>query len=564
MTALSRTALKSEFAGILTSNGVGAITAASVLGALDDFADSLAIPQGAWSSITTFAINDVVSYGGAAYIALAANTNVPPVVGATWALFCAGLAGANGPLTGAGEPSDFFGNPGDSYIDTLNNVLWTPKGLTSWSGASLYALPPLSGGYPTANYLLDGILPAALMSFVKGACILNGASVPLSSLLAFSSAAKYTMLANGNYVLNSANGPAFDWSTGRRRLLVESTASTNYALNSESLSGWYTGGVTTLSTTANGLFGILNLSKVVAGRANCDYFSPQNGGVSVAAGATWTATIAMLAGSIDSSNIALYGYGAGVGYHGTNGGGPNPVTVEVLYGPGAIANTTTYATVSGLSATVPTIVRVSRTFVAAQNVELDIWNGASAIVTSPTIGQYLYFGMTQFEPGPGSSYIPCGGTATTRVADVVTTASGVTALLQGANVSLAMRGQNTAPAYGSAWLLSDQDGYGALAATSTSSASAFFPRAGSTASASGSATANFGLSLAAQVGATEIALNGGTVTSASSTMWNGSSTGFHVGDAPTDGTSPPLYLDEIVIWPFYGSSAGIQAQARVY
>jgi len=63
--------------------------------------------QGAWSSTTAYAMDDVVFVNGSSYTALVANTNVQPPAASTWSLLSQkgdiGAAGAEGPqgLTGA-------------------------------------------------------------------------------------------------------------------------------------------------------------------------------------------------------------------------------------------------------------------------------------------------------------------------------------------------------------------------------------------------------------------------------------------------------------------------------
>lgn len=48
---------------------------------------NIMIWRGTWNSTATYNPNDVVTSGGATYVALVSNTNVTPVAGATWAVF---------------------------------------------------------------------------------------------------------------------------------------------------------------------------------------------------------------------------------------------------------------------------------------------------------------------------------------------------------------------------------------------------------------------------------------------------------------------------------------------
>jgi hypothetical protein len=78
--------------------------------------------QGAWASTTSYSQGDAVSYQGSSYLAVVANTNVPPTSLADWTVLAgAGAPGPNGTngatiLSGVGPPSDKIGATGDFYI----------------------------------------------------------------------------------------------------------------------------------------------------------------------------------------------------------------------------------------------------------------------------------------------------------------------------------------------------------------------------------------------------------------------------------------------------------------
>lgn len=70
--------------------------------------------RGAWSSVTTYAVNDVVSYNGSSYIAVVSNTNVTPTSGATWNTLLSGSAFASispgaGVATALAQPVGGYG-----------------------------------------------------------------------------------------------------------------------------------------------------------------------------------------------------------------------------------------------------------------------------------------------------------------------------------------------------------------------------------------------------------------------------------------------------------------------
>lgn len=89
----------------------------------------------------------------------------------------------------------------------------------------------------TPAYQLDGLDPVAVFSAPRQAFYLNGASVLPTALFTWSSAAKYCTAANGSLYLVSANQPAWDWSCGYERLLVEAVAATNLYLHSQAPAG---------------------------------------------------------------------------------------------------------------------------------------------------------------------------------------------------------------------------------------------------------------------------------------------------------------------------------------
>jgi hypothetical protein len=91
--------------------------------------------QGAWSSSTTYNVNDAVQFQGSAYIALKANSNDQPTDTGTWGLLAAqglqGIAGQQGAQGQTGSPGP-QGPPGASVV----------------SLASLSGIPCSNGGQP--------------------------------------------------------------------------------------------------------------------------------------------------------------------------------------------------------------------------------------------------------------------------------------------------------------------------------------------------------------------------------------------------------------------------------
>lgn len=88
--------------GTITTASSGTPASATLSGTTNNPLLNLTIPRGAtggtiawrgaWSSVTAYAINDAVFFGGASYIAVATSTNVTPVNGATWNTLAASSA----------------------------------------------------------------------------------------------------------------------------------------------------------------------------------------------------------------------------------------------------------------------------------------------------------------------------------------------------------------------------------------------------------------------------------------------------------------------------------------
>lgn len=427
------------------------------------------------------------------------------------------------------------------------------KGQIDASIASLNA-----SGVVQSPFLLDGFPPAAIASFPKGLFALNGVIVPISSLLSFSSAAKFTHGPDGSYVLNAANSPAYSWLNGRRQLLIEPAAATNYWQKSEDIASGCSLTNCTIVVTANALYGQLALATITQTNPNTAtsvYSAALNGLVN---GDVATVTVALLAvGSKTSAKPAIYGS--------TSGWGVNADTVgEILSGPGALVQAVGGLwNVTGLSPTVPTLVRLTRTFRTNESAPAAVYLQSSL---SGAAGDQIKMGRPQLERGYGSSYIICPGvTPTTRAADIVTAASGLLALLAASNATLAMRG-GLADKTDCGNLLGVASGTGnASIAAALSGKYVSLYDATNTHMLSTAAVASvqtFGLATSYTSGTRKLALNGGAVASDLYSQFDANVTGIKLGNGTSGARN--LYIDEIVVWPLFGSDAGVQSQARVY
>jgi hypothetical protein len=90
----------------------------------------------------------------------------------------------------------------------------------------------VAGGVAASPLWLDGFDPAVVFSAPKGAIRVAGAYAADTAILTVSSGTKRVVGPTGTLDTVAANTLAYDWSTGRRRLLVEAKAATNIFLNS--------------------------------------------------------------------------------------------------------------------------------------------------------------------------------------------------------------------------------------------------------------------------------------------------------------------------------------------
>lgn len=93
------------------------------------------------------------------------------------------------------------------------------------------ALAAARSWWTAPPFLLDGVAAALLADLGRDRYALAGRSALFSDLFALTSGAKWAVGPDGAWTQVAAGSPAFDWSFGRRRLLLEG-ASTNMIRNS--------------------------------------------------------------------------------------------------------------------------------------------------------------------------------------------------------------------------------------------------------------------------------------------------------------------------------------------
>ena len=84
MTINNRQQLLGTINSQIKLNGTGAITGPILNNILDTIVNSVLFFTGAWSQYTSYATNDIVTYGGVAYVAIIANVNQQPPNASYW------------------------------------------------------------------------------------------------------------------------------------------------------------------------------------------------------------------------------------------------------------------------------------------------------------------------------------------------------------------------------------------------------------------------------------------------------------------------------------------------
>lgn len=401
-------------------------------------------------------------------------------------------------------------------------------------------------------YTMDGVnatQTGALFSAPRGLFMLGGAQVPLSSLLLFSSAAKYTVGPDGNYVLNGANGPAWDWSTGRRRLLIETIGFENIVITPETPSGWF-GGAGSVASTVNGYRGIFNRVTITSGATGVPVLGTSK---VMTAGQKLSFSATFKAGTLDKPSFGFF---------------------NATAGSFAVADANCYARIKSGPGVLVKGPGVAMWYIegAAADTEIEAWCIASASCTlylvvydfealygSPSAGKTFDLCCPQVGVGDPRSYVPnntpCAG-------DVVTAASGLLALLQ-AGGTLFIRGRGRAGVSGLYPIIGSTNRnasvevsvYGAYAVSAAIDVLNAVPPA--------PPMTDFGIAASWTAGQRKLAVNGGAVTSDNAALFSASDVGLQLFKG-IDGYANGE-LDELVFIPAYATNnSSLAAQARVY
>jgi hypothetical protein len=109
---------------------------------------------GAWNGPATYTVGQAVSYQGSSYVALVANSNVPPTPGATWGILALSAASTNTP-------------PWLQYLGSGSQGAYNCSGTCSLSGQNYFSSFNVSG-------TLTIPLNSGLQVYVTGACSITG------------------------------------------------------------------------------------------------------------------------------------------------------------------------------------------------------------------------------------------------------------------------------------------------------------------------------------------------------------------------------------------------------
>ncbi|WP_333822869.1 phage head spike fiber domain-containing protein [Pinisolibacter sp.] len=415
---------------------------------------------------------------------------------------------------------------------------------------------------PALPHVLDGLPPVALFSAPSGAMMSGGAYCTVGDLLTFSTAPKRVIGPTGTLDTVGANSPAWDWSSGRRRLVVEAVAATKYGPYSESLSNaaWNKIGVTTGSAIA-GPDGVAGLTPFIEDSSDGPHrLAVGNVGATVAAAGENWATQVVVKRVSGARNVRLQLAGSAFS-------GSHYVTVDLTTG-GILAQ-------AGLG-----FVRISSLADSCWRIEVTAASDAAGIIgvliygVSETSIYYVGDSAATWAVGyvntervtgaaePPSSYVTVSGSSSvTRVADDVRVSSALAARFAG-GYTIAFRASAT---YATSLqrLIAFTSGFALGWYTSATTIRSYDGVQSLVATLGSSAVTAFGAAMSAGVGSWLLCGNGGEVQSRSNPGVGILTAGVaRLFATPSGAYATNGAVDEIVVWPFVASAGGLMAQAR--
>lgn len=358
----------------------------------------------------------------------------------------------------------------------------------------------------------------------------------VSDILTFSTGTKMVVDSTGILTTAAANTPAYDYSSGRRRLLIEAAAATNDLLHSGDLSAsaWLKSAGLTLAATVAAPDGTLSARCFEGSAANVYQFAATPVGPQVHS--IWVRRHVV-------PSVTVYLWEAGIGFVSNVGLDFTTGALTTQSGPGGA---TAVAHADGWW-------RVSVPWTStAGSVALGVYSDAG----------FCAWGAQSEVGNAASSYVPTTSAAATRIADDVRLSAAVRALIADAGYTLVLRGGfvgSPGKVIGSTTSYAGVVGYsGNYVGVFDSALNADYAGA-----ASSGPTNPFGIAVSATGSSRSVNVNGGATVSSAHSLFTAADTALRIAGG-YGGNAANLLLDELVIWPFVGSDAGIQAQARIY
>jgi alpha-tubulin suppressor-like RCC1 family protein len=415
---------------------------------------------------------------------------------------------------------------------------------------------------------MDSQFPSVLLDAPRSVAGLNGAAVTDGSIIEVSSATKRVVSATGTLDTVAANTPAFDWSTGRRRLRVEGKSATKYGPNSEALgsANWSRTGCSS-GAQVLGPDGGAGLTIIVEDTSTGTHYVSTNGmgEVAAAAGEFWSFQI-IAKRQVGSRNIRIQLGGAAFG---------TVAYMTVDLSTGAITASANAGRSAVVAMSVPGVG-------ACWRIELTGTTTASGVVQRAA---YFASGTSVTYAGDGTSSIAVGyanlekvGRADARPTSYVAIPStaAVTRIADDPRLSaaaVAQANRTGGATIGLRCIITAADNYARFLGDPTQDAAVMI-REGlndgiGIASAAGSAWIYGGVSLFADFGACGAYSTSAKKISKAGLFPTSSATAF-----PTlgglrifggyFGGNADGFVDAIIIWPFVGSNTGVQSQARAW
>lgn len=434
------------------------------------------------------------------------------------------------------------------------------------------AARPKPGGrwWADPTRLLDGVAPSLAADFCRDRYSIGGAYASADALLTVSSGSKRVVGPTWSLDTVGANTLAYDYSFGRRRLLVEARAATKYGPYSEAIggTGYGLGNVSqgAASLGPDGTTGMREIVENTASGVAHNWWSWTIANAN-AAGEHWAHQIIVRRG-VGARNVKIRNIGSAF-----TGAYPE---VCINLGTGAILSSAAVNRVAVVPMTISGIGSCWRIEMTATTTQAGtVVNSAYFLSGTASNTDFyagdgvssIHFGYANVEKvgsanEPPSSYVTIPSTAAvTRISDDERSTSAAGALMTAATSSFVIRGRALWGS-GSRVVIG---GASAYLAYDPSTGIATLSDGTHTLTCTGTAGADFGIAVAVTPSGRTIAVQGcaAATTDAYGLFTVGEALRFGSIVAGTGNVSNVM-VDDLAAWALGGSSAGIKAQARAW